>query len=189
MPQANAHARPSPLTTDDFDAVYSEHLPTILRYLRRRLGDTAGEDATHDVFARAFTRRSSFDPNRAPVIAWLFGIAANVVADHRRQEARRLAAMRRASRSEPRRHTDEHELPQLAPQLTAALSRLSLEDRETLLLVVWGELSYDETAAALGIPVGTVRSRVSRARSELRARIAQNNTDDAVAPTNGNAHA
>jgi DNA-directed RNA polymerase specialized sigma24 family protein len=53
-------------------------------------------------------------------------------------------------------------------QVAAALARLPKELRDTLLLVAWGDLSYEEVARALGIPVGTVRSRVSRARSKLR---------------------
>lgn len=189
MPPADTRTSISVSTTRDFDALYSEHMPVVLRYLRRRLGDSAGEDATHDVFARAFARRDAFDPSRAPVVAWLFGIAANVVADHRRHEARRLKAIERASRTGPRHYTDRDETPQLEAELSAGLRRLSLEDRETLLLVVWGELTYEETAVALNIPVGTVRSRVSRARKTLRAVVQSARTDSAVASTNGTTHA
>lgn len=189
---ADAHAPPSLSVVDDFDAVYSENMPAVLRYLRRRLGDAPGEDATHDVFVRAFAQRSTFDPARAPVIAWLFGIAANVIADHHRQEARRLKTLERAARSETRHHASEHEPHQLPRKLSEALGRLSLQDRETLLLVVWGELSYDETAAALSIPVGTVRSRISRARSALRADLAPTDpiaSTQAVTPKDGSTHA
>lgn len=189
MPPADAQSSPPPSTTRDFDRVYDEHMPAVLRYLRRRLGDAVGEDATHDVFTRAFARRHSFDPERAPVVAWLFGIAANVVVDHHRHEARRLKAIERAARAAPRHHTDRHESPELAAQLSDGLRRLSLEDRETLLLVVWGELSYEETAAALGIPTGTVRSRVSRARSTLRAALVPDAPGHVAAPTNGTTHA
>jgi len=189
MPPADAHAPPPLSVVDAFDRVYDEHMPAVLRYLRRRLGDAVGEDATHDVFTRAFARRQSFDPERAPVVAWLFGIAAKVVADHRRHEARRLNAIERASQAEPLHHDDRHEVPELAAHLAAGLRRLSLEDRETLLLVVWGELSYEETAAALDIPIGTVRSRIARARGALRAVLAPEATGHSIAPKNGTTHA
>jgi RNA polymerase sigma-70 factor (ECF subfamily) len=60
-------------------------------------------------------------------------------------------------------------------RLATALARLPAELRDTLLLVAWGDLSYEEVATALGVPIGTVRSRVSRARSKLRRTLGNTN--------------
>ncbi len=158
---------------DHFAVLYRRYVPQIVRYLRGRLSPDAAEDATHEVFLRAFRQRASYDPRFPTARPWLFGIAANIVADQHRDEIRRLRALERESQataSEARpRFADT---PDLSPELAAALRRLSLGDREALLLTVWGELSYEETAAALGIAIGTVRSRIARARSFLRAELA-----------------
>lgn len=98
---------------------------------------------------------------------WLLGIANNVIAEHRRLERRRLAGLERLTREAP--GTVEHHDTGLAPELVAALRGLPVDERDTLLLVVWGELTQDEAAAALGVPVGTVSSRITRARKRLSA--------------------
>ena len=76
----------------------------------------------------------------------------------------------------------------LAPELVGELLRLPAADRDTLLLVVWGELSYAEAATALSVPVGTVRSRIARARQRLGAAIGQPADSDAPI-VNGESHA
>jgi RNA polymerase sigma factor (sigma-70 family) len=159
---------------DHFAVFYRAHAATILRYLRGRLSPDLAEDATHEVFLRAFRQRASYEPRFPTARPWLYGIAANLVADHHRNEARRLRALERESvaaghQAQPRFATDT---PDLSPELAAALRRLTLGDREALLLTVWGELSYEETAAALDIAIGTVRSRIARARAFLRAELA-----------------
>lgn len=158
---------------DRFATFYRRHVGTILRYLRGRLSADVAEDAAHEVFLRAFRQRATYEPRFPTARPWLYGIAANVIADHHRNEVRRLRALERESQGsttapQPRVDTS----PELSPELAAALRRLSLGDREALLLTVWGELSYEETAAALGIAVGTVRSRIARARAFLRAELA-----------------
>ncbi len=158
---------------DQYAVFYRRHTGTILRYLRGRLSPDVAEDAAHEVFLRAFRQRASYEPRFPTARPWLYGIAANVIADHHRNEARRLRALEResqvsASKPPPQLAPDA---PDLSPELAAALRRLSLGDREALLLTVWGELSYEETAAALDIAVGTVRSRIARARAFLRAEL------------------
>lgn len=151
-----------------FAALYEAHLPAILLYLRRRLGDGAADDAASEVFIRAFRSR---DATAGPVeldLPWLYGIAANVIHEERRAERRRLKLIERMTAQSPHGAVaGPRPEPVLDPRLARGLRRLSHRDRETLLLVAWGELSYDETARALGVPVGTVASRISRARRQL----------------------
>lgn len=142
---------------------YEEHLTAIVRYLRRRLGDEAAEDAAADVFLRALRH-----PAQDFSLPWLYGIAANVIAERRRAEQRRLRAMRRAARASADRSDDAAGESPVDAQLVTALRRLNAADRECLLLIAWGELTYEEVAQAMHVPVGTVRSRIARARRQLR---------------------
>lgn len=143
---------------------YREHLPAIVRYLRRRLGDNVAEDAAADVFARALRAQRA---GHAVSLPWLFGVAANVISERRRSERRRLRAIERLAGEPPRPHA-AIDIDELDPALIRALRSLQPGDREALLLVAWGELTYEQTAEALSIPIGTVRSRIHRARQQLR---------------------
>jgi len=150
-----------------FGVVYERHGQTVARYVARRIGEEAlAEDLTAEVFARAFSGRTGYRPLHPTALPWLFGIASNVIAGHRRSERRRLAALERLARSTPP-STPQDVAADMAPELVHALRRLSSADRDTLLLVVWGEISYEEAATALGVPIGTVRSRIARARQQL----------------------
>ena len=93
------------------------------------------------------------------------GLANNVIGDHRRIERRRLATMERLA-SESSEHVESPNAG-LGLEVIQALRALPATHRDTLLLMVWGELSRDEVAAALGVPIGTVNSRVARARKRL----------------------
>jgi RNA polymerase sigma-70 factor (ECF subfamily) len=104
----------------------------------------------------------------------LLGVANHVIADHRRVESRRLRTLERLAQVTPR--DIEHEDAGLAPELVRAVRRLPGADRDALLLVVWGELSYDEAATALDVPIGTVRSRIARARKRLIAVLGEDAT-------------
>lgn len=157
---------------DRFAVFYRRHVGTILRYLRGRLSPDVAEDAAHEVFLRAFRQRESYEARFPTARPWLYGIAANVIADHHRNEVRRLRALERESQITTTAPRPQIDAPELSPELAAALRRLSLGDREALLLTVWGELSYEETATALDIAVGTVRSRIARARAFLRSELA-----------------
>ena len=76
----------------------------------------------------------------------------------------------------------------LAPELVGELLRLPAADRDTLLLVVWGELSYAEAATALGVPIGTIRSRIARARQRLvAATVKPSGSEEPI--VNGESHA
>ena len=157
-----------------FALVYDRHAAVLYRFLVRRVGGTAAEAVLGDVFRIAFERRGAFDQGRADARPWLYGIATNVLAKHRRAEARRLRAtaelaMSRPPQSDPAdRAAASLDARELWPRVADAISALPAGERDALLLLVWEELSYEEIASALGIPIGTVRSRINRARRRLR---------------------
>jgi RNA polymerase sigma factor (sigma-70 family) len=150
-----------------FGELYERHGLAVRRYVVRRTGDAAGEDLAADVFVRAFRARGRYRADRDTALPWLLGISNHVIADHRRLERRRLAALARLAGDSDGRPDEGG--PTLDPELVAALRRLPAIERDTLLLVVWGELTQDEAAVALGVPAGTVSSRITRARKRLTA--------------------
>jgi RNA polymerase sigma-70 factor (ECF subfamily) len=150
-----------------FEVVYERHLTRVHRYIGRRVGYEHAEDLTAEVFARAFRGRARYTVQYADALPWLLGIATNVVGDHRRLERRSILALERLSNERPGEQGATE--VQLGAHMLQALARLRAADRDALLLVVWGELSYQEAAQALGIPLGTVRSRTARARRVLAA--------------------
>ncbi|MBO2465782.1 RNA polymerase sigma factor [Actinomadura violacea] len=160
-----------------FAALYERHAPHISRYVARRLGDDFADDVTAETFYRAFEKRRLYDPGRPDARPWLYGIAANVMAQHHRRETRMLRAFARSG-ADPVAQTygtqmdgadDRLTATGLHRPLAAALAGLSRAHREVLLLIAWADLSYEEAAEALGISVGTVRSRLHRARKKVRA--------------------
>jgi RNA polymerase sigma factor (sigma-70 family) len=156
-----------------FAALYDRHAAPIHRFAGRRLGDQMADDVVAETFLAAFRRRKRYDLHRADARPWLYGIAANVIGKHRRSEVRMLRAFARTG-ADPvaAGHADRVDSRVCAAavqrDLAAALAGLPAGDRDVLLLIAWADLSYEETAAALGIPVGTVRSRLHRARRKVR---------------------
>ncbi|WP_406860205.1 RNA polymerase sigma factor [Streptomyces sp. HUAS MG47] len=156
-----------------FAELYSRHAADIHRYAARRLGDEVADDITAETFLTAFRIRHRYDTTRGSARPWLYGIAANLIGRHRRTEVRALKALARTGHDPVAEAWSDRADDRLAAQaahgpLAAALARLSARDRHTLLLVAWADLSYQEVAEALDIPVGTVRSRLNRARTTLR---------------------
>jgi RNA polymerase sigma factor (sigma-70 family) len=155
-----------------FGLIYDRHAATLLRFLGRRVGADVGEGLLGEVFRIAYERRKAFDSGRASALPWLYGIASNLLRKHRRGEARRLAASARMAAG--RAAADGHEAANalearvLLPRVVEALESLPAGEREALLLYAWEDLSYPDIAEALELPVGTVRSRLSRARGRLR---------------------
>lgn len=150
---------------DTFGELYERYGVAVRRYAVRRVGSAEAEDITAETFIRAFRNRDRFVAIRDSALPWLLGIANHVIGDHRRAERRRLVMLQRLAESEPQL-TDIPEIG-LMPELVRALRALKPIDRDTLLLMAWGELTRDEVAAALGIAVGTVNSRIARARRQL----------------------
>ncbi|WP_405916122.1 RNA polymerase sigma factor [Streptomyces sp. NBC_00728] len=157
-----------------FALLYDRYAPDIHRYAARRLGDTAADDITADTFLVAFRIRSRYDRTRANARPWLYGIAGNLIGKQRRAEVRALRALARTGHDPLAASGGEFWLEdadsRIAAQgpLAGALAGLSAPDRHVLLLVAWAELTYQEVAEALDIPVGTVRSRLNRARRKVR---------------------
>ncbi|MEV0613770.1 RNA polymerase sigma factor [Nonomuraea sp. NPDC050404] len=158
---------------DRFGAVFDRYFVSIHRYIDVRLGSSAADDLAAETFLRAFRGRERFDLTSSSARPWLYGIASNLVAEHRRGEARRYRALARSAEAEEIGSHDERVVQRVSaavmqPRLAAGLARLSAGDRDVLLLVACAQLSYDEVAEALGIPQGTVGSRLNRARKKLR---------------------
>jgi RNA polymerase sigma factor (sigma-70 family) len=154
-----------------FSSLYERHLGTVASYVARRVGGELSEDLTAEVFVRAFRSRGVFRDDYGSALPWLLGIANNLIAGQRRAERRRLKALQRLATARP--EPSETSIGVLAPDLVKELLRLPVADRDTLLLVVWGELSYAEASTALSVPIGTIRSRIARARQQLGAAIGQ----------------
>lgn len=159
-----------------FAAIFDRHAGHIQRYLIRRLGRQVADDLVAETFLVAFGKRASYDTARPDARPWLYGIATNLVRQHQRAEIREYR-LRAGMAPEP--DLDGH-ADRVAAQVTAeaahrllaaALAELAEGDREVLLLIAWEDLSYEEVAEALAIPVGTVRSRLHRARRLVRAEL------------------
>ncbi len=160
-----------------FATIFDRHAAVLLRFLVRRVGPDAADGLVGESFRIAFERRSGYDCRRPSARPWLYGIATNVLAKHRRAEARRFAALARLPRrpggDPPPAPVDDQVIAQvdareLWPRVAATIAALPPGERDALLLYAWEDLGYEDIAAALRIPVGTVRSRLNRARRRLR---------------------
>ena len=165
----------------DFEAAFRAHFAPVYRFIARRVGTALAEDLAAEAFATAYRRRASYEPARGSLRSWLYGIAANVVRGHWREEqqlleldARLAPGGRPASGGVFADAADERVVAaSLAPRIAGALAALNPEQREVLLLHAWAGLGHEEIAAALGIAPGTARSRLSRARAALRAHLGE----------------
>ncbi|MDQ2895213.1 MAG: RNA polymerase sigma factor [Actinomycetota bacterium] len=157
-------------TADAFHNVFDRHFNVVRRYLARRVGRDRADDLASQTFTVAFSRRTTFRTDATDARPWLLGIATNLLMNERRAERRSLEAVDRM-KVQPVPPAAELADDLLDHQVGAALAELDPDQRDVLLLFAWGELSYEEIALALAIPVGTVRSRMSRARSHLRRRL------------------
>jgi RNA polymerase sigma-70 factor (ECF subfamily) len=146
-----------------YGEVFERHFDALFGYAARRVGRQLAEEIATETFTQAFDRRRTFDFDRDDAAPWLFGIAANLLRRHWRTERRRLAAYARAT---DRGETDPDEVSRT--DVLAAVDRLSGDEREALFLFAVADLSYEEIAVALAVPVGTVRSRLARARERIR---------------------
>ena len=155
-----------------FSELYERHAGAIYNYLFRRLASwSEAEDLTAVVFLEAFRRRSDVVVLEGKVLPWLYGIATNVLRNRRRAlwRHRRLVEQLAAERGEivtldaaARAEAAEHMRSVLS--LVASLPR---PQQDVVALCVWSGLSYEEAATALAVPIGTVRSRLARARAAL----------------------
>lgn len=155
-----------------FGVIFERHFGAIHGYLRRRLDRQLADELASQTFLVAFDRRAEFDPRRLDSRPWLFGIATNLARNHRRREIRELRAIAELA-PEPVMGIDGVEsridAERMRGLLAQALADLPSEEADVLLLLAWAELDQSEIADALAIPVGTVKSRLSRARGRLQA--------------------
>jgi RNA polymerase sigma factor (sigma-70 family) len=156
-----------------FREIFERHAAAVHAYARKRIG-TAGEEILAQTFLTAFEKRTRFDSSYASARPWLLGIATNLIRHHLREEREHLTALRRIGPERSATPVEDDarlDAERMKPTLIDALLALSDEDRETFLLLALGQLTYEEVASALGIPIGTVRSRIHRARMHLRERV------------------
>jgi RNA polymerase sigma-70 factor (ECF subfamily) len=165
---ARSHVDPAVFAT-----LYDRHAPAVYRYLAQRLGNHAADDVMSETFLVAFERRDTYDREVVDARPWLLGIATRLMRKHARLEAVAWKGMAAdmAAQVAPdliERAGARVDAERLTRRLTTALRKLSDADRDTLLLYAWGHLDDAAIAAATEVPIGTVRSRLNRARRILR---------------------
>jgi RNA polymerase sigma factor (sigma-70 family) len=157
---------------DAFGALFERHANAIGNYCFRRVGSWATAEDMLSIFLEAWRRRDKELPP-GKVLPWLYGIATNVVRNQRRSERRFSTALRRMPRLEPepdfaRRVAERLDDERRAQRALALLGKLPKRERDVYVLCAVEELAYEDAALALDVPIGTVRSRLSRARARLR---------------------
>ena len=154
-----------------FAVIFDRHFDAIHGYLQRRIGPDLAEELASQTSSSPSTSALviTLIPEREAVAV---GIANNLLRRRRREERRRLRAYAKTGidpLGDALEGTEARlDAANMGPELAAALARLSAEELDVLLLYAWAELSYAEIAQALGTPIGTVRSRLSRARRHIR---------------------
>jgi RNA polymerase sigma factor (sigma-70 family) len=158
-----------------FAPIFERHARVLYRYLLSRVDPQSAEDLLSEVFVIAFRRRASYDTTYEDARPWLLGIATNALRHHRRAESRRLTMLERVHRSgrDQRDVMPEDVANAVADRdeveaVRTALARLDPKYADVVMLFSAFGLSYEEIARALGLRIGTVRSRLSRGRAQLR---------------------
>jgi RNA polymerase sigma factor (sigma-70 family) len=154
--------------------LFDRHSAEVHRYLARRVGSDTAEDLLSETFLIAFRQRGRYDLTRHDARPWLYGIATNVLRRYQRVERANYRVLARTG-VDPLAGLDHAgdvagrvTAAAQARQVAAAVAGLTAKERDVLLLTVWAGLSYEDVAEAVGVPVGTVRSRLNRARTRLR---------------------
>ncbi|WP_155372538.1 RNA polymerase sigma factor [Catellatospora vulcania] len=166
-----------------FGVIYDRYAAGLHRYAYRRLGPQTAEDAVAETFLAAFRHRDRYDLGREDARPWLFGILTKEIARRWRTEQARYRALSRAGEAEAvEGFADEVDAAVSAQATRGALADglrgLAARDRDVLLLVAWSGLTYEEVAQTLRIKVGTVRSRLHRARLKLREALGEDTMTD-----------
>jgi RNA polymerase sigma factor (sigma-70 family) len=178
--ERSARGRP-----DAFVEVVSRHELAVHAFLSRRAGPQVAADLLGEVWVRAFAGRAGYDPAYPDARPWLFGIARNVLRAHWRSRqnaspADRVTAKCAADPADPAEDPWDEVIDRLdsagqAHALAAAIRALPPAERDVLLLVAWEQLTPAQAARALGVPAGTARSRLHRARAALRLILTEEN--------------
>jgi RNA polymerase sigma-70 factor (ECF subfamily) len=170
--------------TDAFGDLYERHAQTVYNFCFRRTANWAqAEDLVSEVFLVAWRRRVDVQlaTESGESLPWLLGVAVNVLRNSARSGRRAETALRRLNGSVTEDFSDEL-VGRLADEdqmrsVLQVVDRLQPQEQDVLALCAWAGLTYEEGAVALGVPVGTVRSRLSRAREHLRELLAANGHD------------
>jgi RNA polymerase sigma-70 factor (ECF subfamily) len=171
--RASANGRPAA-----FGDLLRRHDQAVHAYLARRAGREAADDLLGEVWVRAYAARSRYDQRCSDARPWLYGIARNVLREHWRSvsgcRADGDALAHLAVPEDPWPDVDARiDAAARLTDLRRALAALPSGDREVLLLVTWESLTPAEAATVLGIPPGTARSRLHRARAQMRSHLAE----------------
>jgi RNA polymerase sigma factor (sigma-70 family) len=167
-----------------FGTLFQRHAKAVYRLCFWRTGDVAlAEDLSAAVFLEAWRRRAKVAVVDGSIRPWLFGVANNLLRNHRRAIRRREAALRRLPplpvepdlADEVVGRVDAEEAMH---KLLAVVRQLPQREQEVLALCGWAGCSYEDAARSLGLPVGTVRSRLARARARLRQLLAESEGSD-----------
>lgn len=175
-----------------FSQIFDRHARAVGTFAARRVGDAA-DDVLSETFLVAFRRRVAFDTGSSSALPWLLGIASRLVRRQRAAEAKQWRSFQESAQRETHVMASDIEAADVridaerrVKLLSARVAALSLADRETLLLHAWADLTYEEIAVALRVPVGTVRSRLNRVRRRLDpARTGIERTKDEEEVVNG----
>ncbi|MGB2757410.1 MAG: RNA polymerase sigma factor [Acidimicrobiia bacterium] len=179
-------------TPEAFGEIFDRHFDAVHAYFARRSSRSTADDLAADVFLKAFEIRERYDPDYPNALPWLYGIAQRRLLHHQRSIARGSRALQLLESREGARAIDTTD--DVAAQLDAldtvarlegALATLSPPDRETFMLAIFEGLSYEEIAHATAVPIGTVRSRLSRARTEIRELLARSGKTPIECTTKG----
>lgn len=165
-----------------FGALFERHSRAVYNFAFRSTANWAvAEDAASDVFLTAWRRRGEvvFTTESGSVLPWLLGVAANQLRNQRRSRWRAAGALDRLNANEVQPDHSDETVGRLADEaqmadVQAVVEQLPDHERDVLALCAWSGLDYAEAAIALGVPVGTVRSRLSRARAHLKELLAGN---------------
>ena len=177
-----------------FAELFDRHHAELYRYLRRRAGPSLAADIAAETFLTAFARRDRYRPDGGSARPWLYGIAHNHLRNHERSERRQWLAYARHGETQEEDQYASDAFNQADTRVDAAsaaaaigrtLARLPAGDRDVLLLFAWADMSYADIASTLQIPVGTVRSRLSRARRQLRGTVPPGVTSFLIGESSG----
>jgi RNA polymerase sigma factor (sigma-70 family) len=179
-----AHDGQPAITPSTFVELHDRWVDPLRNYIARRVGHDLAEELTAQTFVEAWAGRDRFDPDKGLFSSWLFGIATNLVRRHVRSEERSLRLAARLAHEQHAASDEDQVLDRVValrswPTVAHALSGLPRSDRDVLFLFVYADLSYEEIAEALDVAVGTVRSRLARARARLTARLVAHEADGA----------
>lgn len=167
-----------------FALIFDRHAEIVRRFVARRVTAEDIDDIVAETFRIAFERRAAFGEHYPTAGHWLLGVAGNVIRRRQRSWTRHAAAMRRLSGRATADLDPLLSVPQRldasaqAALLVGTLEQLRPDDREVLLLVAWEQLTPTEIGIVLDVPAATVRTRLHRARQQIRQALGATRADE-----------